>query len=139
MLTRKCVEYLMDQSKYKFIFDYEWEVCPGNSNAGVGDLIMHTGYTTHISIFFFKHLLNEITRDGYNFLVVEVKFLQEGEGKQKRTSRCKSRTVVHVQAVKYSKAFKKSMPNALSVISLTYTNMGMPPKLNFYYNELLIK
>ncbi|TKJ21034.1 MAG: hypothetical protein CEE43_11235 [Promethearchaeota archaeon Loki_b32] len=84
--------------KYCYIFDYEWDVVSGMSQYGVGDLVFTDG--------------NE------NYLVIEVKQLSYGSGRNQCVARRKARRRVEEQAIKYMNAFRKKHPEAKSIIGV---------------------
>ena len=84
--------------KYCYVFDYEWEVVPGMSQYGVGDLVFTDG--------------NE------NYLVMEVKQLSYGSGRNQCVARRKARRKVEKQAIKYTNSFRKLHPEAKSIIGV---------------------
>lgn len=76
---------------FPYIWDYEWEVEPGASHKGKGDLLL---------------------TDGVNdFLVMEFKWLTVDQGGSARRKRNKARTEVATQAVKYAAAVRRMFPS----------------------------
>lgn len=105
-------------AKLPYIYDYEWEVVPGHSNQGKGDLVLTDG------------------RDSY--LIVEMKWLTEASGKTARTKRNKSRKDVVTQAIHYAKLFGNKYPDAKRIIPATYTNEGQgEPILKILKDEII--
>lgn len=97
--------YLKD---YPFIYDYEWEVLPGLTNYGKGDLVFTDGKG--------------------NFLIVECKFIDLNDsGSTARTKRRKKRRHVEEQTPKYMMEFKSKHPNVKKVIGLGVTNEKIIP------------
>ncbi len=94
-LTSSMAEVLV---KYSYIFDYEWDVIPGMSQFGVGDLVF--------------------TDSNKNFLVMEVKKLSYGSGRNQCVARRKARRKVEEQTVKYMNAFRRKHPEAKSIIGV---------------------
>lgn len=95
---------------FPFLIDDEWDVEPGKTNQGRGDLVFTDG-------------------DG-RFAVVEVKFIDLGRtGKTVRTKRKNSRNKVIDQAVDYGvKAHERFGPD-VKVESYSFTNEADAPVL----------
>lgn len=86
---------------YPLVTDYEYDVEPGKTNSGRGDLILTDGEN--------------------NYLIVEVKFLSENSGKTARTRRKTQKNKVYEQALNYKEKFQKKFPKA-KVDCITLTN-----------------
>ncbi len=91
-------------AEYPFLYDDEWEVQPGQSNLGKGDLVFTDG-------------------EG-RFAVIEVKYLNPYTGKTARVKRNKQRNQVVEQAKRYAEEFQRLHPEATSVVAMTYTDEG---------------
>lgn len=89
---------------FPFLFDYEWEVEPGRSNGGRGDLIFTDG-------------------DGA-FAIVEVKYIDtDRSGSTARAKRTGSRKLVLEQAVRYAAEFRRTAAGTGAlVVAFTFTN-----------------
>jgi len=77
-------------NKYPYIFRYEYEVNPGYSNHGKGDLIFTDGKN--------------------NFCIVEIKFLTEKSGRNYCVKRTQKRKKVRWQERYYKSCFQKKNP-----------------------------
>ena len=86
---------------FPFLVLREWEVVPGASQSGVGDLVFTDG-------------------DG-RYAVVEVKFLNPGSGHTARESRRRGRQTVWWQAEHYGEKLFRRVPAALEVVCYAYT------------------
>ncbi len=86
-------------TKYRYIYAHEWDVVPGMSQYGVGDLVLTDGYD--------------------NYLVMEVKQLSPFSGRNQSTKRRRARRQVEKQAIKYSIAFRKKHAEAKSIIGVS--------------------
>ena len=84
--------------EYRYISLFNWEVVPGMSQYGVGDLVFSDG--------------------NGNFAVMEVKHLTSRSGKNQREKRRKARKKVKEQTIKYMSAFKRMVPEANSIIGI---------------------
>lgn len=84
--------------KYRYIFDYEWDIVQGMSQYGVGDLVFTDG--------------NE------NYLVMEIKQLSYRSGRNQCVARRKARRKVEEQTIKYTNAFRRKHPEAKSIIGI---------------------
>lgn len=86
------------------VYDYEWEVDPGHSNGGCGDLVFTDG--------------------AGNFAVVEVKFIDTARsGPTARVKRTKSRSQVSDQARTYADAIRRILgEDLLTVRAFSLTN-----------------
>ncbi len=107
MLIRAFVsEGHADLAAYTHIHDYEWEVDPGHSNGGCGDLVLTDG--------------------AGNFAVVEAKFVDTGRsGHTARVKRTKSRSQVREQARTYADALRRILGDELlTVRAFSLTNEG---------------
>ena len=93
-----------DLATYPYLYNYEWEVQPGFSNAGCGDLVLTDG--------------------SGNFAVVEAKFIDVGRtGPTVRVKRTKSRSQVRDQALTYADALRRILGvEAISVRAFSLTN-----------------
>lgn len=91
---------------FPLLYDYEWEVQPGRSDGGCGDLVFTDG--------------------AGNFAVVEVKFIDTGRtGRTVRVKRTKSRSLVRAQARTYANALRFLLVDeALTVRAFALTNEG---------------
>ena len=87
---------------FPFLIDHEWEVVPGSTTFGRGDLIFTDGRG--------------------RFAVVEVKTI---EGSGSRTNR---RTKVEEQAIRYAREWRNRFPDAL-VSAFVYTDDYLFPGL----------
>lgn len=89
---------------FHLVFDYEWEVTPGHTNGGRGDLVFTDG--------------------AGSYAVVEVKFIDKGRsGSTARSKRTDSRKRVWEQASTYAWALNAVLGEAASNIrSFTLTN-----------------
>lgn len=92
--------------EFPLVYDYEWEVTPGRTDGGCGDLVFTDG-------------------DG-NFAVVEVKFIDIGRtGHTVRVKRTKARSQVRDQARAYAEALRRSLDHeAVTVRAFALTNEG---------------
>lgn len=81
--------------QFLFIYAYEWEVEPGFSQFGKGDLLLTDG--------------------NLNFLIIEVKELSPFSGRNQCVARTKARKLVKKQTEKYIAVFKKIKPNLNSI------------------------
>lgn len=105
MLVRAFVEEGHNEIRaYPFLYDYEWEVHPGFSNGGRGDLVFTDGQG--------------------NFAVVEAKFIDNDRtGRTARVKRTKSRGQVREQALTYAAALRGILgEGAVSVRAFSLTN-----------------
>ncbi len=84
--------------KYRYILLYEWEIVPGMSQYGVGDLVFSDG--------------------NGNFAVMEVKHIISRSGKNQSVKRRKARRKVKEQTIKYMSVFKRKVPEAKSIIGI---------------------
>lgn len=93
-----------DLTAFPFLYDYEWEVQPGFSNGGCGDLIFADG--------------------AGNYAVVEVKFVNlDRTGRTTRVKRTKARSQVREQAQTYAAALQQILGDrAVSVRAFFLTN-----------------
>lgn len=93
-----------DVAAFAYVYEYEWEVRPGFSNAGCGDLVLTDG-------------------EG-NFVVVEAKFIDnDRSGHTARVKRTKSRSQVRDQARTYADALRRILGDeAMSVRAFSLTN-----------------
>ena len=93
-----------DLVAFPYVYDYEWEVQPGFSNAGCGDLVLTDGLG--------------------NFAVVEAKFIDnDRSGNTARVKRTKSRSQVRDQARTYADALQRILGDeAMSVRAFSLTN-----------------
>ena len=87
---------------YPLLYDDEWEVVPGQSNCGKGDLVFTDGQG--------------------KFAVVEVKYMNPSTGRTARTRRTKQRKQVVEQAIHYASEFEDRTPEATSVVAMTYSD-----------------
>jgi Holliday junction resolvase-like predicted endonuclease len=88
---------------YNELVENEWEVNPGYSQAGKGDLVMTDGLG--------------------HYAVIEVKHIDtSATGRTAQTRRNNKRKQVKQQAQQYAGEYKKRQPNARSVKAMTYTN-----------------
>lgn len=96
---------------YPFLVLREWEVVPGASQSGVGDLVFSDGRG--------------------RYAVVEVKFLNPGCGHTARESRRRGRQTVWWQAEHYGKLLFRRIPGAAEVTCYVYTTdrMDMPREI----------
>lgn len=85
------------------LYDHEWEVEPGRSQSGKGDIVMTNGTGT--------------------YAVVEVKWLNmDASGRTARSRRTRKRSQVEEQAIRYAREFFKSHPEATVVAPLVFTD-----------------
>ena len=93
-------------ASYPLIYDYEWEVYPGRSDGGCGDLVFTDG-------------------EG-NFAIVEAKFIDTTRsGHTVRVKRTKSRSQVRDQARTYAAALQRILGDeAVTVRAFSLTNEG---------------
>ncbi len=90
-------------SEYPLLVDDEWEVVPGHTGSGRGDLLFTDG--------------------NGSFAVVEVKFIDVGRtGATARAKRTDSRGAVRDQAVSYARAVAWRHRPALPVLAAYHTN-----------------
>ena len=103
---------------YSFVIDDEWEVEPGRSDQGRGDLVFTDGQG--------------------NFAVVEVKYLDlpskdspisNRSGKKRRESNREKRRQVEAQAPKYAKRLREKLGITESVAAYYFTNEYKKPQL----------
>ena len=86
---------------FPYVWDYEWEVKPGYSQYGKGDLVL---------------------TDGKNdFMVLEAKFLSHETGRTQHTKRQHSRRKVREQARRY-RGVLKTMHSSCTVSAAILTN-----------------
>ena len=105
------------RSQYPYLIEYEWEVDPGHSNMGVGDLVFTDGDT--------------------EFAVVEVKFVDTmSSGRNKRNKRTKKRRQVEWQAYQYCQLYNDRITQVIpdaSVKGYFFTDETPTPRLMRYY------
>ena len=91
-----------------YLVDDEWEVSPGHTQAGKGDLVLTDGQGT--------------------FAAVEVKLIQGGvfggSSKNRRGTQRKKRRKVEKQAVTYASVLRRRLPGAVVVRAFIWTNEG---------------
>lgn len=88
---------------FPFVVDDEWEVVPGKTNGGRGDLVFTDGRGA--------------------WAVVEVKFIDNGRtGATARTKRKNSRNKVVDQAITYAEALRGRLPSDATVQAYIVTN-----------------
>lgn len=109
LLQRQLIRNVNKLFPYTILYAQEWEVYPGYSHLGKGDLVFKRPH--------FKE-----------FLVVETKYLTTNSGKTARNRRRMGRKKVVKQALRYGRDFKKLHPNVKVEIA-TYTNMNGLQKL----------
>lgn len=89
---------------YPYVYRYEYELIPGYSQYGKGDLILTDGIDA--------------------VLIVELKHINNGSGSTARTARRKAKRKVEDQALRYAKNFKSSHPKIdVSFIAATNENL----------------
>lgn len=98
--------------EYPFIYAYEWEVKPGFSQYGKGDLIFSDA--------------------NLNVLLMEVKELSPFSGRNQCVARTKTRKQVKMQTEKYMAAFKKLHPELKSIKGIAVA--GNEWYFDFYNN-----
>lgn len=94
---------------HPYLLAFEWEVRPGHSQFGVGDLVFG----------------NETGR----LAAVEIKWIPEGPGRSTRVKRTKQRGKVWTQARKYAEALWCHVPWAAEVEARVWTNEAENPEL----------
>ena len=89
---------------FPLVYDYEWEVEPGRSNSGRGDLIFTDGEGA--------------------FAIVEVKYIDnDRSGSTARSKRTGSRKLVLEQAIRYAAEFRQTAAGTGAlVVAFTFTN-----------------
>lgn len=88
---------------HPFLIDDEWDVVPGRTNEGRGDLVF--------------------TDNRGSFAVVEVKFINnDRSGRTARSKRTDARGKVREQASRYASLLAAITPNHREVIAYAYTN-----------------
>ena len=103
ILQEQVIRYQRNHPPFtQLYYAQEWEVIPGYSQFGKGDLV-------------FK-------RPGFEeYLVIETKYIRTDSGKTARGSRTKNRKKVVEQALRYGAIFKQRHPGAEVEIA-TFTN-----------------
>ena len=102
ILQQQIIHDVNKRLPYTLLCKQEWEVVPGHSQFGKGDLV-------------FKQPGLE------NYLVIETKYIRTDSGKAARTARRRSRKKVNEQALRYGAAFKQLNPQARVEVA-TFTN-----------------
>lgn len=99
---------------YRYVIDDEWEVEPGRTQHGKGDLVFTDGR-------------------GF-FAVVEIKYIdligthRTGSGKTKRRNNNKKRNKVKEQAPKYLELLSKKLGDASALKAYVFTNEDEMPQ-----------
>lgn len=98
---------------FTYLFDDEWEVSPGYTNEGRGDLLFFDGE--------------------HRFAVVEVKYIDTDitsrRGKTKRSSNRKKRRKVEEQAERYAEIVAAWLPPRFTIEAYIFTNEHSTPQL----------
>ena len=115
VLQKQVIRYQRKHPPFTQIYAQEWEVIPGYSQFGKGDLV-------------FKRPAFE------EYLVIETKYIRTESGKTAQRSRTRSRKKVVEQALRYGAIFKQLHPEALVEIA-TFTNDVGLCSLGFYENS----
>ena len=102
---------------YPYLLEFEYDVIPGRTDIGRGDLIFTDGVN--------------------NYLILETKFLTESTGDTARTARRKQRRRVEEQAPKYCHYFKIKYPKANANYHIITTETF--PSLDLYNRFLTFK
>lgn len=109
-LKRELVLKAPDElARFPFLVDDEWEVSPGKTDKGRGDLLFTDG--------------------AGGFAVVEVKFIDNDRtGKTARTKRNDSRSKVVEQARRYAAELRDRLTEVVAATPFVYTNeRGLEP------------
>ena len=105
-------EGLPDLAEFPFLIEDEWELSPGHTNEGRGDLVFADG--------------------AGRFAVVEVKDINfERSGRTARSKRTSSRKLVKEQALRYAEAYCKRQSGAVEVVAFTLTPTGITRLASF--------
>ncbi|MHA1124885.1 MAG: hypothetical protein ACTSO7_06555 [Candidatus Heimdallarchaeota archaeon] len=107
---------------FPYLLEFEYEIIPGKSNLGRGDLLFSDGEN--------------------NFLIVETKYLKKkttGKTKNKNTTRRKQRRKAEKQVIEYSHDLKNKYPQAKTNSLIIYDETLEPPihKLFLKYQQEL--
>ena len=102
ILQKQVIRYQRNHPPFTQLYAQEWEVIPGYSQFGKGDLV-------------FKRPAFE------EYLVIETKYIRTDSGKTARGSRTRNRKKVVEQALRYGAIFKQRHPGA-EVEVATFTN-----------------
>jgi hypothetical protein len=115
VLQKQVIRYQRKHPPFTQLYAQEWEVIPGYSQFGKGDLV-------------FKRPAFE------EYLVIETKYIRTDSGKTARGKRTRNRKKVVEQALRYGAIFKQHNPGALVEIA-TFTNDVGLCSLGFYENS----
>ncbi len=118
VLQKQVIRYQRKHPPFTQLYAQEWEVIPGYSQFGKGDLV-------------FKRPAFE------EYLVIETKYIRTDSGKTAQRSRTRSRKKVVKQALPYGAIFKQVHPGAEVEIA-TFTNDAGLCTLGIYENSSVI-
>eukprot|EP01083_Nonionella_stella_P019127 53165_1 len=105
-LKRQLIREVLDRHPFKMLYADEWDVVPGFTQYGRGDLV-------------FKHPDSEV------FLVVETKYITMNAGRTSRIRRTRGRRTVVDQALRYGEIFKRQHPRAAVDVATCTNECGL--------------